>query len=110
MSRIRKLITGVHMGLGHDGIAKLLAAPVSKGGVGIDVNTLSDGDLIMLINRHGDKLKVIGCGGLVVGYLKMRKHQKIMKEALQFIPATFGGSGFNYDAACKEALKARGIV
>lgn len=109
MSRIIKVISPVHMGLGHVGLRLLLAKEKNKGGAGIDVQTLSDGVLIMCINGAGDKLKIIGGGGQVIGYLKMNKGRKIMKDALQFIPQTFGGTGFNYDAACKAALKSKGI-
>lgn len=106
-SRIRRLVSGVHMGLGHDGLRLLLAKAVSKGGANTDVTSLQDGDLIMVLNTKGDKLKVIGCKGLVIGYLKMRKGERIMKDALQYLPATFGGNTFDYDAACKLVLEER---
>lgn len=95
------------MGLGHDGLRILLAKPVSKGGADIDVTKLNDGDLVMCLNGAGDKLKVIGHNGLVVGYLKMPRKERIMYDALQYIPQTFGGKGFDYNAACKRALDER---
>lgn len=100
--RIRKLVEGVHMGLGHDRLAKLI-----KRKADIDVYELTDSDLIMCLNSHGDKMKILGCRGLVLGYLKMPNKQKIMKEALQFIPRTFGSGGFDYNAACRDALEQR---
>ncbi len=100
-ARIRKLVENVHMGLGHEGLAKLLKR------AGINVNSLAEGDLIMCLNTKGDKLKVIGGRGLVIGYLRMPRSQRIMKEALQYIPRTFGASGFDYDAACKTSLEKR---
>jgi hypothetical protein len=104
MSRpcIRRLVEGVHMGLGHDGLA-LLLKKLAK----IDASKMEDGDLVMFINTAGDKMKIIGGQGRVIGYLKMPGGRKIMKEALQFIPQTFGASGFSYDDACAEALNRR---
>lgn len=90
------------MGLSHDGIAKLLKKKLK-----LDVVDLAGSDLVMVINRRGDKLKVIGAKGLVIGYLRMPDGNRIMKDALQYIPATFGAKGFDYDAACKTALEAR---
>lgn len=90
------------MGLGHDGLRVFL-----KKYAKIDLENLGEGDLVMCINKHGDKLKVIGHRGLVLGYLKMPGNTKIMREALQFIPQTFGGAGFNYDSACKQVLEKR---
>lgn len=100
--RIRKVIQGVHMGLGHDGLALLLKKEAE-----IDVHKLQDGDLVLCLNKHGDKMKVIGCHGLIVGYLKMPERQRIMQEALQYLPQTFGGTGFNYAAAERTALNQR---
>lgn len=106
-ARIRKVITPVHMGLGHDGLKKLLAKPLDKGGAGLDVESLVPGELIMCINGAGNKLKVIGHHGLVIGYLKMPHKKRIMMEALQYIPQTFGGQGFDYNEACRKSLEMR---
>lgn len=100
--RIFKVVLGVHMGLGHDGIAELLKEQVK-----IDVKKLNDGDLILCLNRQGDKMKIMGRKGLVLGYLRMPNGQRIMLDALQYIPRTFGGGTFNYDAAAKKALLKR---
>lgn len=99
--RILKLVQGVHMGLGHDGLRELLKK--NK----IDVSTLMQGELIMCMNKKGDKLKVVGFGGIVIGYLKMPKGDQIMKEALQYIPQAFGSEGFDYNKACRKALENR---
>lgn len=101
-SKIKLVVQPVHMGLGHDGLAKFL-----KSHAKIDVKGLQDGDLIMCINSRANRLKVIGGKGLVVGYLKMPNEERIMQEALQYIPRTFGAGGFDYDAACKKALEER---
>lgn len=99
--RILKLFLDVHMGLGHDGLA--LIARTAK----VKLENLASEDLLMFLNRAGDKMKVLGAQGQVLGYLKMPKHRRIMKEALQYIPHTFGASGFDYDKACKIALEKR---
>lgn len=106
-AKIRKLITGVHMGLGHDGLRALLAKPANKGGASLNLDDLRTGDLVMVLNTAGDKLKVIGHKGLVIGYLKMPNKAKITLDALKFIPETFSGQGFDYDAACRKSLDER---
>lgn len=102
MSRVIKVLEGVHMGLGHDGLAKLIEKEAK-----LDVSKLGKSDLIMCINRYGDKLKLLGCQGRVLGYLKIPGQQRIMKDALQFIPQTFGSGGLDYDSACRKALESR---
>lgn len=101
--KIFKLFLDTHMGLGHDGLAKI----AMKGKV--KLAELAADDLLMFLNRAGDKLKVLGAQGRVIGYLRMPGQRKIMREALQYIPATFGAKGIDYDAACIEAFKTRGI-
>jgi hypothetical protein len=100
--KIRKLVQGVHMGLGHDGLKIFLEEHA-----GIRVSEMQGNDLVMCINSKGDKLKVIGCKGRVLGYLKMPRGEKIMRDALRFIPETFGASGFDYDLACRRILTQR---
>lgn len=97
---IRKVVFGVSMQLGHIGLAKLLKKH------DLDLENLSNSDLIMCINGANDKMKVIGGKGLVIGYLRLAKG-KIALEALQYIPRTFGQAGFNYDAAVKTMLESR---
>ena len=99
--RILKLFLDVHMGQGHDGLARI--ARKAK----VNLQQLDTSDLVMFVNKNGDKLKVLGAQGRVVGYLKMERQRRIMKEALQFIPQTFGANGFDYDAACRVALEKR---
>lgn len=99
--RIFKLFLNVHMGLGHDGLSKIAL----KGK--IKLQELNESDLIMFLNTKGDKLKVLGAQGKVVGYLRNPDKRPIMREALQYIPHTFGASGFDYDAACAAALQQR---
>ncbi len=99
---IKKVVEGVNMGLGHYGLAELLKKEAK-----IDVTKLTGTELVMCINGFGDKMKVIGAGGMVIGYLKLPGRQRIMKDALQYIPQTFGSTGFDYDKACHAALKTR---
>jgi len=101
MITIRKLVQGVHMGLGHDGLRALLKRE------GIDLARLREGDLVMLMNKAGDKLKIIEGKGVLIAYLRMPKGIKIMKEAIQYIPTCFGGRGFDYEKACQKALETR---
>lgn len=98
-TKIVLLIDNVHMGLGHEGLAAL-ARKFNK-----NPDTLQDGDLLMFLNRAKDKLKVMGPGAKVLGYLKMPKGRKIAMEAIQYIPQTFGASGFNYEAALERHLE-----
>lgn len=89
------------MGLGHDGLRRLAI----KGSVNLDA--LASDDLLMFLNKRGDKLKVVGAQGRVLAYLKMPGGQRIMREALQYIPATFGHSSFDYSSACSKVLHER---
>lgn len=100
-ARIFRLFLDTHMGLGHTGLCEL--AQKAK----INVNSLAEDDLLMFLNKHGDKMKLLGAQGRVIGYLKLPDRRPIMKEALQYIPKTFGSSGFDYDAACLKALQKR---
>lgn len=97
--KIFKLFLNTHMGLGHEGLAKIAAK--SK----IKLMELDEKDLIMFLNTKMDKLKVLGAQGKVVGYFRSPERRPIMAEALKYIPHTFGSTGFDYDAACEMALK-----
>ena len=100
--KIIQLICDVNMGLGHPGLTLMMQKRFK-----IDLAKLSDDKLVMFLNGKKDKLKVIGKQGMVLGYLRMPHSRKIMLEAIQYLPQTFGGAGFNYDAALKKALEAR---
>ena len=97
-AKIFKLFLDVHMGASHDGLTRL--AEKAK----LDVTTLQDGDMLMFLNRKCDKLKVLGARGKVIGYLRMEKGQRIMRESIQFLPRTFGAGGFDYNRAVSMAL------
>jgi hypothetical protein len=90
------------MGLSHRGLAEL-----SKRFLKIDARTLENGDLLLFLNKKGDKLKVLGCQGQVVGYVSSLNGSRLMKDALQYLPHTFGATGFDYDGAVKIALEKR---
>lgn len=100
-TKIVLLIDNVHMGLGHDGLTAV-ARKFKK-----NPEALQDGELLMFLNRRRDKLKIMGSAGRVIGYLKMPKGNKIMLEAIQYIPQAFGASGINYDYALRSALQSR---
>jgi hypothetical protein len=102
MIRIVRLIDNVNMGLGHPGLALLC-----KERFKLDLEKLQDSELVMFLNRARDKMKIIGSQGKVLGYLRMPRGERIMLEAIQYLPKTFGGSGFSYDSALKEALEQR---
>ena len=96
------LIDNVHMGLGHDGLTKL-AKKFKR-----DPMSLGQGELLMFLNRKRDKLKIMGHRGLVLGYLKMPGGNRIMLDAIQYIPKAFGARGeIDYDSALKKALETR---
>jgi hypothetical protein len=99
--RIIRFVENVNMGLGHGGLSYLL-----KQYLKINVDELPMGEMVMCLNRAGDKLKVIGGHGLVLGYLRL-KRGRIDKSALQFLPRTFGAGGFNYDEAVKLSIESR---
>ncbi len=96
--RIVLLVDNVHMGLSHDGLARLAVSFKA------DASKLGEGELLMFLNRAKDKLKILGAGGRVVGYLKMEKGRRIALDAIRFLPETFGANGFSYDSALSKAL------
>lgn len=98
--KIIRVFDGIHMGLGHDGLSKIILK-LSR----IKLAELTPTDLIYCINTRGDKMKIIAGGGLVLAYLKMPHGNKIMREALQYIPTCFGSTGFDYSEACRKALE-----
>lgn len=100
--RIIQLVDGVHMGLSHDGLARLLETKFR-----IKIAEASDDALFMFLNTKKDKLKILGKKGVVIGYLRMPGGRRIMMDAIQYLPATFGGQGFNYDEALRRALTQR---
>lgn len=99
--KIFKLFLDTPMYLSHDGLTEMARKAKVK------IEELEEGDLLMFLNKAGDKLKILGAQGKVIGYLRMPKQQKIMREALQYIPQTFGANGFNYDAACMKSLTSK---
>lgn len=101
-AKIVTLIDNVGMGNGHIRLAEI-AKRVAK----IDVEELGPGQIVMFLNRAKDKLKIMGHRGVVTGYLRMPKGQRIMMEAIQYLPQTFGSGEINYDSALREALRTR---
>jgi hypothetical protein len=87
--------------LGHEGLMHLCKHKFS-----LDLAKLDDRDLVVFLNRGKDKLKIVGRQGIVLGYVRLPKG-RLMLDAIQYIPETFGGKGFNYDAALKKALAER---
>lgn len=99
---IIRLIDNVHMGLGHDGLAKLCKEKFK-----LHLDKIPDGQLVMFLNRGRDKLKIMGGQGKVLGYIRMPHEQKLMLDAVSYLPQTFGSGGFSYDEALKKALSDR---
>lgn len=85
--RIVAAIDNVNMGLGHDGLT-LLAKRFK-----IDLRTIQEGELVLFMNRAKDKLKVLGPGSIVLGYIKMTKGRRIPLDAIQWLPKTFSMTG-----------------
>lgn len=98
--RIFKLFLDVNMNLSHRGLAEMAVK------ARCNPETLSEEDLLMFINKAGDKLKILGGGSKVIGYLNL-KGRRIMMDAIQYIPQTFGSTGFDYDQAVRTALTKR---
>jgi hypothetical protein len=98
--KIKLLIRNVNMGNGHLGLAAL--ARKFK----VDLEKIDGQDVVMFLNTAGDKLKIVGAKGTVIGYLRMPKGRRIYLEAIQWLPQTFHASGrIDYDSALKKALK-----
>lgn len=89
------------MGLSHVGLAKISEK------FGTKVEQLGGDSLLMFLNSKGDKLKILGKQGQVLAYLRTKNGQKLALDAIQYIPQTFGGGSFNYEAALQTALNKR---
>jgi hypothetical protein len=100
VKKLIRVLEPVHMGLGHDGLAKLLKEQHK-----IDVTKLEEGALIACINKAKNRLKLLGAQGQVLGYLKLHGERRIHMDALRFIPQTFGAKGLDYDAALAKSLR-----
>lgn len=85
--QIVAVIANVNMNLGHDGLGL-----ISKK-FGYDLQTIEGNKLVLFLNSARDKLKMIGPGGIVLGYVKMPKGRRLPLEAIQYIPKTFSGRG-----------------
>lgn len=100
--KIAAVVGDVHMGLGHEGLERV-CTKVAK----IDPAKMKEGELVFFINRARDKIKILGRKqdtGWQLVYLKTPGGQKLMMEAIHYIPQTYGAGKFNYDEACKKAL------
>ena len=98
-ARLLRVFHDTHMGMGHKALADIAEKHVNV------VNELKNGSILMFLNKRGDKLKILGSSGLVVGYLKMPGGERITLDALQYIPQTFGANGeIDYPKALKKAL------
>ncbi len=100
--KIAKVFGDVHMGLGHKGLIDLC-----KKKFNFDISELPKDQVVFFINRANNKIKAIGAKGWVVGYIRPPNEQKIMLEAIQYLPETFGGGQFDYPEALRKALGKR---
>ncbi len=95
----------VDLRLGHEGLIRVLNRSKFMKEREQTVENLPISSLIFCINTQKTKLKAIGGHGMVLGYVRTPKNQRLYEKALQYLPETFGGSGFDYDAASKRAMK-----
>lgn len=92
----------------HDGLSKIAADE------GIDISDLSDGDMLIFLNKAATMIAIIaGVGeeeityGVLATYKSPVRGQRIDLNALRYIPQTFGGGKIRMDAALREALVER---
>lgn len=100
-------VSNVSMNLGHDGLNKI------AGKFGVEFENLQPGDCALFLNTQRDKLKIVGAKGIVLGYLKMPKGQRMPLEAVQYVSQAFSSDGtVNLDKAIRthvaEKLLKRG--
>lgn len=99
---VRFVITGVHMGLGHDGLAEVIRAHKKKNPLFAKVMNLNGG-LVMFVNKNRTKLKLYSEATSVIAYLRLRG-RGVTEDAVNLIPRTFGGS-VQYANAVKHAFE-----
>lgn len=95
--KVKFAFSNVSMALGHDGLAIIAKK------FGVKMETLTNGECILFINRQRDKLKLIDGTGVVMGYIRIPKGRVLPVEAIQYVAQAFSRSGkLDVDKAVKS--------
>lgn len=97
---IARVFFDVHMGQSFQGLSRLLHK--NK----IDPRTLGVGDFVIFINRAGTAFKLFA-GNTYLVYYKNEDRHKIPLDAIQYLPASFGGTELEFNRAVEKSLKAK---
>ena len=85
--RIRAVVDNCNMALSHDGLNAVAVK------LKVDPAKLERNELIVFLNRAKTRMKVLGGGGAVIGYVRMSDKSRIPLEAIQYLPEVFSNSG-----------------
>ncbi len=94
--RIVRYITGVHMGLAHKGLRKI----VTKFGL----DTLDSGEFIVFMNGARNAFKLLAPNNILV-YYRHPKNHIIDPRVISLIPKVFDGKELKMDLALKKVLE-----
>lgn len=81
------VVDNCNMALSHDGLNAVAIR------LKVDPAKLERNELIVFLNRAKTRMKVLGGGGAVIGYVRMSDKSRIPLEAIQYLPEVFSNSG-----------------
>src|ERR1700722_7133787 len=98
MNSIARVFLDVHMGQNFQGLTRLMVKEK------IDPRKLGVGDFVIFINRKSTGFKLMAGNSYLVYY---KSNRQIPLEAIQYLPASFGGSEFEFNKAIEKMLKSK---
>lgn len=101
MNKIARVFLDVHMGQNFQGLTKLMMKEK------IDARSLGFGDFVIFLNRACTAFKLLAGNSYLVYY---KNKGKIPLEAIQYLPASFGGSELEFNKAIEKSLRAKVLV
>lgn len=99
MNAIARVFLDVHMGMNFDGLSRLMIKEK------LDIRKLGKGDFVIFLNRKCTAFKILAGNSYLVYY--KNKNRKIPLEAIQYLPASFGGDEFEFNKAVEKSLRAK---
>lgn len=97
MARLVHYFRGADMRCNHRGLT--LIAKRNK----LDPQTLEQGEYLLYVNNAQTMAKLLGPGNVLI-HLRSERG-RLDFRVLRYLPKTFQGSQFDYDAALKKAIE-----
>lgn len=93
MNRLVRVVNDTNMGLGYDGLNKL-----------VKLGNLGKGEFVCFINKKKNKVKLATCQDMVA-YHRLPAGQQIDPRVIQHLPEFFDGGQIQYDKAVEKVLR-----